>query len=581
MLASLLEVLGVSPSAPWLCTFVASLLLLGAWATWRSWAPPWGVGTLILAVVLLFMGRASLSAPPGVAAGVLRGEGQVLGHVPSLRGQRFLLEVRGRRLLAWCQEAPPVGSRVQVLGFSRPPRAGFELERCARAGWSGALRVERWRLLSRGRGLAALRASLRRSLRRALEAGAPRHHDLLASVVLGEPLAPQRRRPFVAAGAAHLLSLSGLHVGLIAALALLALRALDCSPEIQRSGAAGVLLAFLLLVDARPPILRAVCTGCVFLLGPGRGDGFNRLSLACLLVLAWDPGSLRDLGFQLSFGTVAGLIAVGRLARQRSRWLRAIAGSALAFAVSAPLLLARLGQLPWAALVIGPPAIALFTVLLACAVAGALLGALASPLGWLPLQAADWLTEVLVAGVSAAGEWLPVQRVRPPAPAGALLAAGAFVLGALRRERGASHRLLFLIGVVLVIGWTRPLPASRELRVEARRGTLLVAGALDATWAGRRPSDRWLSEGLSLAGVPRLERDAWRRLELPGATLLRRGPRRVLWVRDARSLELAGCQLPPLELLVLGRRVGWRAGRRLWSRFRPVHLRRLDLAPAQ
>lgn len=542
-----------------------------------------GSALLLLATVALFLGRGLPAPLPPVAASVVRGEGRVLEHVPSPRGQRFLLELQGRTLLSWCpDQAPPPGSRVQVLGFVRPPRPGFEAERCTRRGWAGALRVERWQLLAPGRGLIALRAALRRSLSAALREGAPRNHDLLASVVLGEPLAPERRRPFVAAGAAHLLSLSGLHVGLIAALALLCLRALGCAPEVQRRGAASVLLAFLLLVDARPPILRAVCTGCVFLLGPGRGDGFNRLALACALVLAWDPGAIGELGFQLSFGTVAGLIAVGRFARQRSPWLRAIVGSALAFAVSAPLLLARLGQLPWAALLIGPPAIALFTVLLACAVGGAVLGVVAAPLGWLPLQAADWLADLLIAGVGAAADWLPAQRLRPPSPFGAVVAMGAFALGALRRERGATHGLLFLVGAVLVIGWTRPLSGPRELRVEdLRAGTLLIAGSRDATWAGSRPGDRWLSEALRRSGAPRLEPAAWRRLELPGATLLRRGRRRVLWVREASALERAGYELPPLELLVLGRGVSWRAGRRLWGRLRPDRLRRLERVTAR
>ena len=547
-------------------------------ALWRREAR--SLGWLLLATTLLFLARSLPQPPPPLQPGVVSGEAKVLRRFGAPRGSRVLLELQGRRLIAWCASAPPVGSRVELLGYARGPRPGFEAERCARAGWSGALRVERWRVLARGRGPDALRAALRRSLSRALRLGAPRNHDLLASVVLGEPLAADRRRPFVVAGAAHLLSLSGLHVGLIAALALLALRALGCGPLLQRGGAAAVLLAFLLLVDARPPILRAVCTGCVFLLAPGRGEGFNRLALAALLVLAWDPGSLGDLGFQLSFGTVAGLIAVGRWGRQRSRWLRALVGSALAFVVSAPLLLARLGQLPWAALLIGPPAIALFTLVLACAVAGALLGAVAEPLGWLPLQAADWLTDQLVAGVGVAAERLPVQRIRPPGGVSAVLAGGAFVLGALRRERGASHGLLLLFGATLVIGWTLPSSGRDELGVVAgRRGTLLVAGPRDATWVGRRPSDRWVSEGLARTGAPRLCRETWRQVELPGATLLRRGSRRVLWIRDAAALERLPCELPPLELLVLGRGVGWRRGRRLWARLRPARIVRLDLDP--
>src|SRR5207247_2508185 len=66
---------------------------------------------------------------------------------------------------------------------------------------------------------------------------------------------------------------------------------------------------------SRPGAGRATAGMLVFVLGGafGRGgDAWNRLAVSLLVMLGWDPGSLEDAGFQLSFGTVALLLAVAR-----------------------------------------------------------------------------------------------------------------------------------------------------------------------------------------------------------------------------------------------------------------------------
>jgi competence protein ComEC len=131
----------------------------------------------------------------------------------------------------------------------------------------------------------------------------------------------ETREAFSATGAAHVLAVSGLHVGLVFAVASVLF---GWASRRRRTWlVVASLLAFLALSGAPPSAFRATTTAIVaaFLLyGERVRDPFNALAFAALLLLLFDPNDLFAIGFQLSFVSAAGiLLALGPAERLRVR----------------------------------------------------------------------------------------------------------------------------------------------------------------------------------------------------------------------------------------------------------------------
>jgi ComEC/Rec2-related protein len=443
--------------------------------------------------------------------------------------------------------APRVGETITITGYLRPPTRW-------QAGRGVSAQVEAARIESRqpGHGLRALRGAVRTALSRAIREGAPQQHRLLGSVLLGsgQVRAPERAA-FSATGCAHLLSISGLHVAILAGLALLLLRALGWSPLAQRFGVAALLLAYVFLVGPRAPTIRATVASLAWLLAPGRSDGFNRLSCALVVVLAWDPGAPRSLGFQLSFGTVAGLILLGRIWRPRLWLARQFAGGVTAFVASTPLLAARLGQVPWVALWLGLPALGLFSLILGLALVGAILAVLDPTLGAPALTVADGLASLLVWAIEACASAFPPDRLLPPSALVVTLGLGALAWGSARREGGRSSAVLFLIGGALCLGWTLPPPRGGNvdaggIRVVAHSRGALVEDEGGLVSLGELPRGGELRSARSLTRQRRLS--GWTPVPLASgsARLFEGRGWRILWVPRSGRVELS----EPVDLIV-------------------------------
>jgi len=141
-------------------------------------------------------------------------------------------------------------------------------------------------------------------------------------------------------GLAHLLSISGLHIALVAALFLYALRAgLAAVPALAlnfpiKKWAAGIAFAVLpfyaFLVGASVPTLRATLMLMLVLLAvmlDRRAISLRLVAWAALVVLALWPEALLGPSFQMSFAAVTALIAAYELwrdspgAREQRSWL--------------------------------------------------------------------------------------------------------------------------------------------------------------------------------------------------------------------------------------------------------------------
>ncbi|MEQ1606115.1 MAG: ComEC/Rec2 family competence protein [Pyrinomonadaceae bacterium] len=114
-------------------------------------------------------------------------------------------------------------------------------------------------------------------------------------------------------GTFHILVISGLHITFIGGLLLLFLRRLTPNRWIQFSVTTSVLWAYTLAVGADVPVVRAALMSTVMLFSYSiyrRSGLLNSLGFCGLVLLVWRPSELFNSSFQLTFVSVAAIIAV-------------------------------------------------------------------------------------------------------------------------------------------------------------------------------------------------------------------------------------------------------------------------------
>ncbi|QDU31800.1 ComEC family competence protein [Anatilimnocola aggregata] len=136
---------------------------------------------------------------------------------------------------------------------------------------------------------------------------------LAAALLLGarEQLDPERNEGFLVTGTIHVLSISGLHVGILAYGFWLLFRTGLFGRQFMLYAAIVLVSLYCLLTDSQPPIVRStilVVTACLAALRGRQALGYNALAFAGLVVLALNPASLFQAGSQLSFLSVAAMI---------------------------------------------------------------------------------------------------------------------------------------------------------------------------------------------------------------------------------------------------------------------------------
>ncbi len=205
-----------------------------------------------------------------------------------------------------------------------------------------------------------LRGTVRERMLAALPEGGQR--GLLVALAVGDQQGIDAAgwEIFRRTGVAHLASISGLHVALVAmfcgglaGMVWRRLPALVLRMPAQRAGALAGLAgatAYALLAGMGVPVLRAwlmLLVGTLALFVGRRIAPSRVLALALLVVLAVDPWAVLSAGFWLSFGAVAVILAVlgGRVAASAG-WRGALRVQlAISFAL-VPLLLAQFQSVP-------------------------------------------------------------------------------------------------------------------------------------------------------------------------------------------------------------------------------------------
>ncbi|MBR5168962.1 MAG: ComEC/Rec2 family competence protein [Muribaculaceae bacterium] len=126
------------------------------------------------------------------------------------------------------------------------------------------------------------------------------------------------RQEFSAAGVAHVLSLSGLHVGFIALIIWGLLFPLDYLrlKKLRLVITLAAIILFAMFTGLSPSVVRAtIMIGFVFssILFYRRSVSLNALAMAALVILVFSPSSLFTVGFQLSFVTVLAILLFARV----------------------------------------------------------------------------------------------------------------------------------------------------------------------------------------------------------------------------------------------------------------------------
>jgi competence protein ComEC len=332
--------------------------------------------------------------------------------------------------------APPQGARLSLLGRLQAPRGpanGFDERAWLRHhGVHAVLHVDAWRIVGARGGLGGLADRLHSWLARDAVPGlGGERRAVLEGVVLGEDqgLTASLQQDFRASGLYHLLAVSGGNVAVVA-LGALWLAFLVGLPRLAAE--VGVLVAiggYVLAVGPQPSVLRAGITGAlgsVAWLSGRQRDARHALLVAAAALLAWNPYTLLDPGFQLSFAAVLSIFFVApRIAERLEGYpmphgLRAtISISAACGLATAPISWFQFQQIPLLTVPANAAAALAVVPMLGLALACALLTPFAAPVA-IALAWADGWCAAYLAGCARLFGGLPGAQVRSPTVAAAL-----------------------------------------------------------------------------------------------------------------------------------------------------------------
>lgn len=139
--------------------------------------------------------------------------------------------------------------------------------------------------------------------------------EFLVATIFGDDslLSPETREKFATAGLAHILALSGLHVGIIALLVAILLFPLQIAGYRNLRFTITIILlwGYAIMTGMSPSVTRAVIMTTTYLISlilQRRHSAMNALLLAALVILIYDPLSIYSVGFQLSFAAVISIL---------------------------------------------------------------------------------------------------------------------------------------------------------------------------------------------------------------------------------------------------------------------------------
>ena len=443
--------------------------------------------------------------------------GQGANVPPALEpGQRWRLSVRLKRPRALANphgfdfEAWALERGIRATGYVRI-KPGYQLLEARVEGWPYTL--HRWR--------SAIRASM------AAHLGDARLKGVLVALAVGDQdaIAADDWEVFWATGVGHLMSISGLHITMLAGLAvalvsaawvrvpLLALRLPAGKAGIVAGVAAA--LAYTLLTGYAVPAQRTFCMLAAIalcVLCDRHGSSSRMLALAALAVLLVDPWAVLSAGFWLSFGAVAAIFYVMALRTGRHRKLAAALREQVAVTIAMmPMLVALFHEFS----LVSPLANAFSIPIVSFVVVPLVLMGAFLPVPAL-LDLAHELMLVTMRSLEALAQ-LPEAMLESHAPAAWTVAAALLGCAWLLAPRGVPLRscgALWIAPLFLVIpprpahgeAWVDVLDVGNGLAVVVRTASRTLAYDTGPAWSGDTDSgSRIVVPFLRGEGVRRLD----------------------------------------------------------------------------
>ncbi|UJA20514.1 MBL fold metallo-hydrolase [Thermoleophilia bacterium SCSIO 60948] len=389
----------------------------------------------------------------------------------------------------------PVGGEVSAEGVLRAP-SEFEADRLADDGIEQILQAGSIETTGARRGgLAGAIDSVRVRSEDALGRGAPEAEAaLLRGFVLGqdERIDPRTEEDFRRSGLSHLLAVSGQNVLLLAILAMAVLALLGVSLRDRLLIVIALIAIYVPVAGAGPSILRAGAMGVAGLLAALAGRPASRwyaLAGAALFTLALDPRATGDVGWQLSFAAVIGILAFAAPLRDlllpppprmasplRRGVVEGIAVTLAATLATAPLMAATFGAFSLTSLLANLLVLPAVAPIMWLGMAAAFLGQIPAvpvePLVWLAARLAGYVEQV--AHLMAAPSWAEAELEPLGIPAVlasylTLAVAATVGLAVAARRRGLGSRR-----------WV-PRPAGRTARISLHLAAGLVLAGVLAT----------------------------------------------------------------------------------------------------
>lgn len=518
----------------WHPALILLALGLAAACVSRRWARSLAVLTLGLAAGLFLGWQAYHPTLPPEGTFVIRGTvAAEVTQEESGRVQTILADVtldgsaapdgywtwyldEGEELPSWLVPGAQVEMTARVYhpsGSANPGGFNFQEYLLQRDVGIGVYGAKDLRQLSAGFSLTGAMASVRHALSlQLLEVMGPEAGAYAAAMLLGTKtyLPESDQEDFQALGIAHILTVSGCHVGVLAGLMLWLLRPLPLGRKPRTVLVALLLAAYCLLTGGSAPVVRAAGLLLWREYTRIRRRQVVPLHLLCVMAvlqLAFNPALLTGASFQLTYGAMLGLTVVYPWLKSRltlrSRWGQRL-WEAFSASVAAQLgilvpLLYWFRELPLLALVINVPVIAFASALMALY----WLTLFVLPLPLLPAllgRVCEVATSLLLAvirflaGFDGAALWTR--------QADTLTLAGGVLLGwgmsyLLPRRMEKHRRWVILLGTLLLLTILLPLPEGETTYTQFSVGdadaallqdkdvtVLIDTGDLDQTVAG-------------------------------------------------------------------------------------------------